>query len=130
MILQSQNILIVEDDRKFLAVLEFSLKRAGATGSSSTRAAQALVLAKQKQFDFVISDYYLPDYPGTDFIRLLRQMDRYQCVPVILWSARVWELDEQRLRDELSILMLSKNCPMQELVKTVSSCLAFVRNAR
>jgi len=124
------HILLLEDDPKFRAVTEFALSKAGFRVATATGAAQALLLAQHEQFDLVLSDYYLPDYPGTDFIRLLRKLDGYQGVPVILWSARLWELNEQRLRDELLVLVISKGCSMKKLVDTVSECLAIARCAR
>jgi len=124
------HVLLLEDDPKFRTVTAFALSKAGFQVTTASRAADALLLAQQENFDLVISDYYLPDYPGTDFIRLLRKVDGYQRVPVILWSARLWELNEQRLRDELLVLVMSKGCSMRKLVDTVSDCLAIARCAR
>jgi len=126
---QSEHILALEDEPKFRMITEYALSKAGFKVTMAAETAKALLLAQQEHFDLVVSDYYLPDYPGTDFIRVLREIDGYQHVPVILWSARLWELNEQRLRDELLVLIMSKGCSMQELVDTVSRCLAVARCA-
>jgi len=126
---QPDHILILEDEPKWRKITEFGLTKAGFRVTMAAEATKALLLAQQEHFDLVLSDYYLPDYPGTDFIRLLREIDDYQCVPVILWSARLWELNEHRLRDELSVLLMSKGCSMSELVDNISGCLAIARSA-
>lgn len=127
---EPEHILILEDDPRFWAIVAHNLSRAGYKVTAEERAAQALLLARQTRFDLVISDDMLPDYPGTDFIRLLREIEGYDNIPVILWSARVWELDTRRLRDELAVLIMSKGCSTQELVDAVSGCLSIANAAR
>ena len=124
MIPQAQTILVLEDNPAHRNVVVFNLTKAGYCVTAAAESAKALLLARSQQFDLIITDYYLPDYPGTDFIRLLRRIDGYERVPVILLSARLGELNVDRLRDELLILVLSKPCSMAKLVDSVSKCLA------
>ncbi len=121
---QPKHILVLEDDANFREIVEFALSNAGFKVTTAAEAVNAVLLAQQEHFDLVVTDYYLPDYPGTDFIRLLREIDGYQHVPVILCSGRASELNKQHLRDDLSILVMSKVCPMKELVDKISGCLA------
>lgn len=124
MTIEPQHVLILEDDPAHRKVVAFNLAHAGFRVSTAAESARALLLAKQIHFDLVISDYYLPDYPGTDFVRLLREIDGYRYVPAILLTGRAAELDRERLRNELSVLLLSKPYPIAQLVDTVSKCLA------
>jgi CheY-like chemotaxis protein len=124
MTFEPPHILVLEDDSAHRKVIEFNLIQAGFKVTTAAESAKALALAKADHFDLVITDYYLPDYLGTDFIRLLREFDGYKDVPVILLTGRADELDRKRLRNELSVLLLSKPYPMAQLVDTVSKCLA------
>jgi len=124
MTLESQHILVLEDDPAHRNVIAFNLTQAGFTVSTAAESAKALLLAKHDHFDLVITDYYLPDYPGTDFVRLLREFDDYKHVPAILLTGRAAELDREGLRNELSVLVLPKPYPIAQLVDTVSKCLA------
>lgn len=126
---EPRRILVLEDDPKHRNVIAFNLTHAGFSVTTAAEAVKALFLAKQDRFDLVITDYYLPDYPGTDFVRLLRGFDGYEHVPAILLTGRAEELDQERLRDELLILLLSKPCAMACLVDTVSKCLAIAHCA-
>ena len=126
---ESPHILVLEDDPRHRNVIEFNLTHAGFKVTTAAESTKALLLAKHDHFDLVISDYYLPDYPGTDFVRLLREFDGYKHVPAILLSGRAAELDRKRLRNELLILVLSKPYPIEQLVDTVSKILAVAQGA-
>ena len=123
----SEHILVLEDGDTYRSIVEFNLSQAGLRVATAATAVEALLLARQEHFDLVIADYYLPDYPGTDFVRLLRKMDDYRNTPVILLTAWADELDRQRLCEDLLVLLLSKSCSMQRLLDAVHKCLAVVR---
>ena len=123
----SEHILVLEDGDTYRSIVEFNLSQAGLRVATAATAVEALLLARQEHFDLVIADYYLPDYPGTDFVRLLRQKDDYRNTPVILLTAWADELDRQRLCEDLLVLLLSKSCSMQRLLDAVHKCLAVVR---
>lgn len=126
---KSKKILVLEDDPIAREVVAFALSSAGFDVTTAAKAVDALVLARRKQFDLVITDYYLPDYPGTDFVRLLRDCDEYRAVPAILLTARADELNRGRLRDGLCLLVLPKTCKPEELLTVVFKCLAMVEAA-
>ena len=124
---ETKEILVLDDDPTCMEVVEFALSSAGLRVTTAAKAVEALVSARGKHFDLVIADYYLPDYPGTDFVRLLRDCDGYKHVPVILLTSRADELDKQRLGDELFLLVLSKGCSSEQLLTAVFKCLAAFR---
>jgi len=124
---EPKQILILDDDLACHDVVGLALSTVGLEVTPATKAVDAMVLARRKHFDLVISDYYLPDYPGTDFVRLLRDVDGYEDVPVILLTARADELDRQRLLAELCLLVLPKGCSSRQLLIAVFKCLAAVR---
>ncbi len=126
---QSGHILLVEDDPIHLKVLVLNLTRAGFTVATAALAVRALSLVRNQRFDLAIVDYHLPDYPGTDFIKLLRNTDGCESTPVILLTARADELNLPRLRDELSVLVMPKPCSMDALLNTVSKCVAQAQGA-
>jgi two-component system chemotaxis response regulator CheY len=124
---QTGHILAVDDDVVHRKTLALILSRAGFTVATAEDAVAGLELARREQFDLVISDYHMPDYPGTDFIRLLRRDQRYAATPVILLTARADELNVPKLRDELAVMVMSKPCSLEQVVSTVSRCLDVAR---
>jgi len=123
----SEHILVLEDGETYRSIVELNLSQAGLRVATAATSVEALLLARQEHFDLVIADYYLPDYPGTDFVRLLRGTDGYRNTPVILLTAWADELDRQRLCEDLLVLLLSKSCSMKRLLDAVFKCLAVVR---
>ncbi len=122
--LQSACILVLEDEPTQLSVLAFNLANAGFRVSAAAEAGKALSLAEHQHFDLAIVDYYLPDCAGTDFVKRLRETDRYKHVPVIFLTARAEELNLEYLRSEFSAVVLAKPCSMNRLIDTVLKCLA------
>jgi DNA-binding response OmpR family regulator len=123
------HILLLEDDAKYRNVVMFNLTQAGFKVTLAAESTMAQTLAENNHFDLVIADYFLPDYPGTDFIRLLREDDDHRDVPVILLTGWGAKLDEKYLRNRLSVLLMSKSCSMAQLVDTVSKSLAIAQGA-
>ena len=117
-------ILVLEDNPAYRNVIAFNLAKAGFRVTVAAESSKALALTEYDHFDLVIADYHLPDHPGTEFIKLLRESDGHRDVPVILLTARAGELDREYLLNEFSALLLAKPCSMAKLVKTVSKFFA------
>lgn len=127
MALEHRQILLLDDDPFCREVVAHALSNVGLEVATAAKAVDALVLAKRSHFDLVIADYFLPDYPGTDFVRLLRNCREYEDVPAILLTGRADELDRDRLLDELFLLVLPKGEGSRPLLVAVFKCLAAVR---
>jgi two-component system phosphate regulon response regulator PhoB len=87
------NVLIVDDERDLVHVLEFNLRQAGYETSSAYDGEEALAKVRQKMPDLVILDLMLPDVPGTEVCRQLKSNPRTKAVPVIMLTARGEEVD-------------------------------------
>ncbi len=88
-----QRILVVDDERDIVHVLEFALKQAGYDTVAAGDAAQALARVREVQPDLVILDLMLPDLPGTEVCRQLKSSARTATLPVIMLTARGDEVD-------------------------------------
>jgi two-component system phosphate regulon response regulator PhoB len=86
-------ILIVEDERDLVDLLQFNLKQAGHETSFALDGEQALERVKQKVPDLVLLDLMLPDIPGTEICKQLKSSPRTHNVPVIMVTARSDEVD-------------------------------------
>jgi two-component system phosphate regulon response regulator PhoB len=88
-----QRILIVEDERDIVQVLEFALKQAGFETVAAGDAAQAFARIREKPPDLVVLDLMLPDLPGTEICRQLKSNAKTAALPVIMLTARGDEVD-------------------------------------
>lgn len=88
-----QQILIVEDERDIVQVLDFSLKQAGFDPAIAYDGEQARARVRQKVPDLVLLDLMLPDIPGTELCKELKSAPRTRHVPVLMLTARGEEID-------------------------------------
>jgi two-component system phosphate regulon response regulator PhoB len=88
-----QRILIVEDEKDIVQVLEFALRQAGFDTASAGDAAEALGRIREKQPDLVVLDLMLPDLPGTEICRQLKSNPKTAAMPVMMLTARGEEVD-------------------------------------
>src|SRR5689334_10308971 len=88
-----QQILIVEDERDIVQVLDYSLKAAGFDPVVAADGEQARARVRQKVPDLVLLDLMLPDIPGTELCKELKSSPRTRHVPVLMLTARGEEID-------------------------------------
>ncbi|NQU20388.1 MAG: response regulator [Candidatus Nealsonbacteria bacterium] len=120
---QTQHILVVEDDSVQRNVVSFNLAKAGFRVTVAADVTCALKLVEHEHFDLIITDYYLPDLTGTDFVEKLRKIEEYAGTPVIFLTGRAKELNQEYLHDSLSALVVSKPYNVAQLMNIVSECL-------
>ena len=82
-------VLIVDDDRKILDLLEELLKVEGYDVSTATDGAEAIDLAFSFGPDTVVSDVVMPVVGGLELCRRLKEDPRTALVPVLLISGRI-----------------------------------------
>src|SRR5712671_4238219 len=88
-----QLILIVEDEKDLVDLMQFNLRQAGFETTSARDGEQALALARNRTPDLVLLDLMLPGLPGTEICRQLKSSPRTRHVPVIMVTARGEEVD-------------------------------------
>src|SRR5678815_4736775 len=81
---EDNSVLIVNDLRDQLTLMEGLLRRAGYDVLTAEDGLQAYNLAKQKHPDLVISDVCMPRVNGLEFCRLLRSDTQLRAVPLLL----------------------------------------------
>ena len=93
-------ILVVEDDRNILSMIQTVLDLGGYQVLTAQRCQQGILMLTSHMPDLVVLDLGLPDMDGEEFIRNAR---RSSTIPIIVLSARS---DEQ---DKVSALDLGAN---------------------
>ena len=93
-------ILVVEDDRNILSMIQTVLDTNGYQVLTAQRCQQGILMMTSHVPDLVVLDLGLPDMDGEEFIRITR---RNSMTPIIVLSARTEE------RDKVSALDLGAN---------------------
>src|SRR5437764_79278 len=88
-----QRILVVDDEKDIVKLLEFALRQAGFETASALDGAGAMARIREKQPDLVVLDLMLPDLAGTEIARQLKANAKTASLPVIMLTARGEEVD-------------------------------------
>jgi two-component system phosphate regulon response regulator PhoB len=87
-------ILIVEDDRDIVEMVEYNLKQEGYTVIHAFNGEKGLELAGEEKPDLIILDLMLPAIDGFEVCKQLKQQQSTSCVPIIILSAKSRETDK------------------------------------
>jgi len=116
----NKKILIVEDDRTTVHLIETYLRRDGYRVATAYDGKEGLDLARRIRPDLVILDLMLPQIDGLDVCRLLRAESR---VPIIMLTARSTEEDKLTGLDLGADDYVTKPFSLRELVARVRAVL-------
>jgi two-component system phosphate regulon response regulator PhoB len=87
------SVLLVDDERDLLSLLDFNLRAAGFETLLATTGEQALAHLRRRVPDLVLLDLMLPDVSGTEVCRQIKGDPRTRHVPVVMLTAKGDELD-------------------------------------
>lgn len=88
--MQSQRVLLIEDNRATAETLSLFLRQAGFFTAHAADGATGIGQLETGQFDLVLLDLMLPDLDGLEVCRRIRAK---RCVPVVMLTARSTEDD-------------------------------------
>jgi two-component system phosphate regulon response regulator PhoB len=86
-------ILVIEDERDLLKVLEFNFHQAGHEVLAALSGREGLQLAREKHPDLILLDLMLPDIAGPEICRALKREPRMRSIPVLMLTAKGEEVD-------------------------------------
>jgi len=75
--------LVVDDVSDVIDMLSVLLTHAGYDVSTASRAQDAIALAREQQFDVIISDIGMPEMNGYQLAEALRTLPGYETVPMV-----------------------------------------------
>jgi DNA-binding response OmpR family regulator len=121
----SKKILIADDNRIMADVMRFNFARSGFNVTLAYDGQAALDLAAGGEFDAVVTDYQMPRLNGEQLCSGLRAIERYRRVPIVLCTAKGYELDARRLAEQLGLARIfCKPFSPREIVNTIDELLS------
>ena len=129
--LHGTRVLIVDDDRDALDLVETLLVRAGAAVLKATNTDEAIALVRN-QPDVIVSDLEMPDGDGLHFMRRLRRLARHEgaATPAIALTAHTRTVDKTRALLAGFQIHLGKPIRSDELVASIEDLLALSDSRR
>jgi len=89
-----KTILIVEDEKDIVKMLEYNLQKEGFKTLSARDGEDALDAANRDHPDLVILDLMLPGMDGLEVCKALKQGAKTAMIPIIMLTAKVQESDK------------------------------------
>lgn len=121
----AKRVLLCDDEIHILRAAEFKIKRAGYSVRTAGDGEEAWLLIQDQIPDLLITDCQMPRLDGLGLVRRMREDGRTADVPVLMLTAKGYELSHEQLASELDVLaVIAKPFSPRELLKRVDSILA------
>ena len=89
-----KKILIVEDEKDIIEMIEYNLKKEGYDTLSALNGEDAISAAKKAKPDLVILDLMLPGMDGFEVCKILKGNENTARIPIIMLTAKSQEADK------------------------------------
>lgn len=90
----SQRILVVDDDKEIVRVVQAYLEKAGFNVLTAHNGEVALHIIRRERPDLIVLDLMLPDRDGWDITRIVREDATLASTPIVMLTARVEDTDK------------------------------------
>ena len=119
--MNKKKILLVDDEKDTLLVLEKQLTTAGYTIVTANSGIQALFLAKSEQPDIIVLDVQMPDMDGGEVAHKLKKDSETKDIPVVYSTCLLSENEDYRYGGNI---MLAKSKDTKELIAVIDKVLS------
>jgi DNA-binding response OmpR family regulator len=120
--MDSDRILIVDDERDTLGLIELTLQTAGYQVTTAASGAQALSLLEEDTFSLLLLDIMMPDMTGFQIIETLREKGA-SIPPIVFLTAKGREEDVEMGQKLGAVAYLKKPTTRGDLLDTIQKAL-------
>ena len=119
-----KKILAVDDSRSLRNMVAFSLRSTGYQVTEAEDGVEGLALAKQEQFDLVLTDQNMPNMDGLTLIGQLRTLPSYAKTPILMLTTESSDEMKSKGRSAGANGWLIKPFDPQKLLDVVKKVIA------
>jgi PAS domain S-box-containing protein len=113
--LEGISVLVVDDSEDTTEMVRHLLEIGGASVCAATSGFEALRIAREKDFDVVLSDISMPEMDGFEFLSRLRQLPGKEDLPAVALTGFGRPEDVQKASDKGFYAHLTKPFDIQRL---------------
>ena len=118
-----KRILIVEDNALLREMYRSALKSLGVEILETQRGELVVQIAKTEQPNLILLDIVLPDIPGTEVIKQLKQNPTTANIPVLAVTNAATARDEATLKAMGFVGLVSKPIDLRKFPQTIATLL-------
>ena len=89
-----EKILIVDDEKDILELIDYNLSKNGYRVKTVTTGEEALELIKENDYDLIILDLMLPGVDGFDLCKIIKADKQKASIPIVMVTAKSEEADK------------------------------------
>ena len=89
-----EKILVVDDEKDILELIDFNLTKNGYRVRTVTSGEEALDLIKENDYDLIILDLMLPGVDGFDICKIIKADKHKSNIPIVMVTAKADEADK------------------------------------
>ena len=121
---EQPRILVVDDEPSIVKMVGKRLEVEGFQVSVAVDGQEGLAKAQSEQPDLIILDLMLPKLNGYEVCTMLKQDVRYQKIPILLFTAKTQDKDEQLGMECGANAYVRKPFRVPELLETIRKLIA------
>jgi DNA-binding response OmpR family regulator len=122
-----KKILIIDDEKDMLLMLEKRLTAEGYSVITATNGAKAIALAKSQHPDIIILDVLMPGMDGGEVAEKLKEHSLTKSIPVIFLTALLTKAEEHQENHTIgSNITFAKPLDTEELLAQIKELLCNV----
>jgi two-component system alkaline phosphatase synthesis response regulator PhoP len=118
-----RKVLVVDDEIHIVHVVAVKLRNNGFEVISAGNGEEGFKLACEEKPDIVIADLKMPVMTGLEMVEKLRHCEQTKDIPVIVLTARGFDIEDSKKRDLQISEYLSKPFSPKKLLKDVEDIL-------
>jgi len=117
----SKKVVVVDDEAHIRHIMAMKLSNAGYEVLTAEDGQEALEMCLAERPQLVITDYQMPLMTGLEMCRQLRQHDQTRQLPVLMLTARGFDIPPQEMASAGILDVLSKPFSPREVLEKVRS---------
>jgi two-component system alkaline phosphatase synthesis response regulator PhoP len=122
---EAKRVLVVEDNVALASVVRFNLEKSGYHVTVAHDGREAWRRLYDGDFDLAVIDHQMPEMTGEELCRLIRGYERSARLPVVMLTAKKYEINHDVLTNELGVYdIIPKPFSPRALTRTVEDCLS------
>jgi len=121
--MSDKKALVVDDEFHIVQVVAIKLRNNGFAVVTADNGADAYRLACEEKPDVIITDYQMPQMSGLELIEKLRQNDATREIPILMLTARGFDVEEEQRRALKIAACLSKPFSPREVLQSIENVL-------
>ena len=114
-----KRIIVADDEAHILHIVSMKLRNAGYEIITAMDGEEALELCRSENPDMLITDYQMPYMSGLELCVELRKDDQTRDVPVLMLTARGFDIESDEMREAGISAVLAKPFSPREVLEKV-----------